>query len=256
MRRHLRIDDRDGAELAAGLPVVATVPHVSPEPGLVLSVIRNVEGPAARAVRTLASAVGAGGQEQLILITSPARGDGRSTLAVALALTLADAGVRTLLLDADLHGPAVDLITGLEGTAGLTTLLVGRAVLDDVVQPWQAPALDVLTSGERPPNPGDLLESNAVLSLGRELRERYDAVVVDAPSVPGLGASIVGLATTTLVALRVGHTRRKDLHVAAQTLKRVEAPGRGLVLLGEHPHRPASARRVSWLADKPGRGRG
>jgi len=167
MRRHLRIHDVDRAELASGLPVVVTVPHVGAVPGLAMSVIRNSEGSAAHAVRRLASAVGAGGLQHSILITSPARGDGRSSLAVALALTLANAGARTLLLDADLHEPGIARATGLVGAAGLTTVLVGRASLADVVQPWQVRALDVLTSGERPPNPGDLLESNALRSLGR-----------------------------------------------------------------------------------------
>lgn len=260
MRRHPRIDDVDRAELAAGLPVVATVPHVGPEPGLALTVIRNPEGPAAHAVRRLASAVGTRGQPQLILITSPARADGRTTLAVALALTIANSGAPTLLLDADLYEPGVAGLTGLEEAAGLTTVLVGRAQLADVVQPWQSPALDVLTSGERPPNPGDLLDSNALLRLGRGVMERYDTIVVDAPSIPGLGASLVGVTTTTLVAVRVEHTRQKDLHMAGQMLGRVEAPVRGLVLLGvtTHRHGPrlASVKRGSWFVGKSDRGRG
>ena len=102
-----------------------------------------------------------------ILVTSSVPSEGKTTTVVNLAAALADAGSRVLLVDADLRRPSVAPVMGLEGSAGLTSVLIGQAGLQDVVQPWGNGKLDVLTSGPVPPNPSELLGSAAMAASGR-----------------------------------------------------------------------------------------
>lgn len=122
---------------------------------------------------------------RVIAVTSAGTNEGKTTTAVNLALAVAESDVRVLLLDADLRRPAVATTCGLDGTAGLTSVLVGKATLTDVVQPWGSARLDVLTSGSIPPNPGQLLGSLAMRELLAEAKSAYDLVIVDAaPLLP------------------------------------------------------------------------
>jgi len=104
---------------------------------------------------------------KIFAITSPLAGEGKSTTAINMAITLAQAGKRTLLLEADLRRPKVSDYLGLESVVGLTTVLIGRAGLDHVIQPWGDFGLEVVTSGAIPPNPAELLQSKAMVSLRR-----------------------------------------------------------------------------------------
>ena len=85
--------------------------------------------------------------------------EGKSTTGANLAIALADAGARVLLVDVDLRRPKVADYVGIEGAVGLTDALIGRAEFDDVIQPWGRAALLVLPAGQVPPNPSELLGS-------------------------------------------------------------------------------------------------
>lgn len=172
-------------------------------------------------------------QSSVIAITSPLPGDGKSTTAVNLAISLAQAGQRVLLLEADLRRPRVAEYLGLESTVGLTTLLVGRATIDDVLQPFaQAPGLDVITSGAIPPNPAELLQSATMKTLIAELRSRYDMVLVDSPPIlPVTDAALLGAITDGAVLVaHHGKTTREQAARARQRLESVEAQLLGTVL--------------------------
>ena len=88
-----------------------------------------------------------------------------------------------LLIDADLHRPNVAERFGLEGRAGLTTVLVGRAKLSDVVHTWAGSGLDILPAGGVPPNPSELIASKRMIALMENVMSRYDVVLID--STPG-----------------------------------------------------------------------
>ncbi len=124
------------------------------------------------------------GQGHVIGITSSVQSEGKSSTACNVAYALAEAGAKVLLLEADLRKPTVASKLGLARTPGLTNVLVSRANMEDLIQhPPVAPELSVITCGEIPPNPSELLSSNRMASLMEELRKIYDYVVMDLPPV-------------------------------------------------------------------------
>jgi capsular exopolysaccharide synthesis family protein len=169
---------------------------------------------------------------RLLSVTSSLAGEGKTTVAVNLAVALAETSARVLLVDADLRRPSVATRLGVEGAVGLTTVLVGQAEVSDVVQPWGGTGLDVLTSGELPPNPGELLGSPAMRSLLARLRAEYDFVIVDtAPLLPVAdGAIVASLVDGTLLLANVAKVRRYQLAESLGSLARVEASLLGVVL--------------------------
>ena len=104
------------------------------------------EAEAFRSLRTAVQFTARPGQPLTLLITSSHAAEGKSTVAANLAETLAETGLRVALVDADLRRPSVADSFGLEGAAGLTTVLIGQAGLDDVLQDWGSSGLHVLTS--------------------------------------------------------------------------------------------------------------
>ncbi|MEV7003542.1 polysaccharide biosynthesis tyrosine autokinase [Streptomyces sp. NPDC093982] len=156
-----------------------------------------------------------------IVVTSSVPGEGKTNTAVNLALALAEAGVSTCLVDADLRHPCVAGVFGLIRDAGLTTMLIGQATFKEVVQP--VGPLDVLTSGPVPPNPTELLSSTRMEEVLREMADTYEVVVVDtAPLLPV--ADTLGLASLThgaLLVVRAASTRRDQVRMATESLDRV-----------------------------------
>ena len=177
---------------------------------------------------------------KIFTVTSPVPGDGKTTTATNLAITLAQAGQRTLLMEGDLRRPRVAHYLELERAVGLTTALIGKAGFDDVVQSYPAvPGLDVITSGPIPPNPAELLQTNAMKSVLATARQRYDIVIVDAaPILPVTDAALLAAETDgAIMVIRFGKTTKDRAAQARERLKAVDAallgcvfnfvPGRG-----------------------------
>ncbi|WP_223692389.1 polysaccharide biosynthesis tyrosine autokinase [Leifsonia poae] len=166
------------------------------------------------------------------VVTSSVPGEGKSLIALNLALALAEGGRKVLLVDADLRRPMVAAYTGLPGEAGLTSVLVGRATAADVVQTWGDTGLKVLASGPIPPNPSELLSSRAMAELVDSLVHEYEVVVFDtAPMVAVADAAI--LARMLDGALLVADRTRVHRPQLAQTMDSLEKSGvrvLGLVL--------------------------
>jgi succinoglycan biosynthesis transport protein ExoP len=114
-------------------------------------------------------------------VTSSLSGEGKSTTAINLAITLADAGARVALVDVDPRKPSIARYLGLEGDVGLTTVLIGLTDLQNAMQPWGNAGLHVLASGQIPPNPSELLGSRFMASLLEHLTSQYDIVLIDTP---------------------------------------------------------------------------
>ena len=131
-----------------------------------------------------------------IVVTSSLSGEGKTTTAINLAITLADAGSRVALVDADLRRPSIAEYMGLEGEVGLTTMLIGQADLQDAIQPWGNGSLHVLPSGQVPPNPSELLGSRSMANLLEQLTSQYDIVLIDTPPLlPVTDAAILAKIT-------------------------------------------------------------
>jgi len=168
---------------------------------------------------------------KVFVITSAARGEGRSTTAAGLATALARAGRRVVVVDADLRRPRLAAYLGVDSSCGLSDVLAGRAEAPDVWQRRGTRELYVLPAGPVPSNPADLLRSARMARLVGQLRDEFDAVVVDTP--PALScadaAAVASLADGAVVVVRAGRTRRHELAGVVARLRSVGAPLLGCV---------------------------
>ncbi|WP_051433008.1 polysaccharide biosynthesis tyrosine autokinase [Promicromonospora kroppenstedtii] len=185
-----------------------------------------------RRLRTNLQFLEVAGAPRVFVITSALPGEGKSTTSINLAITLADAGARVLLVDADLRRPSVSRYLGLEGSVGLTTVLIGRVRHADAVQPWGPENLSVLPSGQVPPNPSELLGSTHMSALLAEVGEAYDVVLVDtAPLLPVTdGAILAKMTGGAVVVVGAGITHRPQLTEALAALDTVGAKVLGVVV--------------------------
>ena len=151
------------------------------QPLIVQSHPHSLRAEAFRRLRTNLQFIDVAGRPQTIVVTSSLPGEGKSTTSINLALALADSGAKVVLVDADLRRPSVAEYMGVEGNVGLTTVLIGRASVEDVVQPWGAGNLHILPSGQIPPNPSELLGSSSMANLLDSLSKMYDIVLIDTP---------------------------------------------------------------------------
>ena len=169
---------------------------------------------------------------RVLMVSSALPSEGKSTVAVNLALALADAGERVALIEADLRRPRVTSYLGLVGGVGLTNILTGQAQLEEVAQPYGDGGLTVIGAGPSAPNPAQLLSSRAMGGLLDELRATHDYVILDAPPLlPVADATgLAVLADGVLLSIRHGSTTREQLQQTRATLDRVGARTVGAVL--------------------------
>lgn len=172
-----------------------------------------------------------GSPSRSFVVTSSVQGEGKSSVAVNLAISLRTAGHRVLLVDADLRRPDVAELLGLEGAVGLTDLLTDQATLDDVVQFWGNDELAVLPAGTVPPNPNELLVSTKMRELVDRLHQHYDTIIFDAPPlVPVSDAAVLGTMTSgALMVVGVGRAHKPQLKKAVDALQVMDVRVFGLV---------------------------
>ncbi|MBJ7328660.1 MAG: polysaccharide biosynthesis tyrosine autokinase [Solirubrobacteraceae bacterium] len=178
---------------------------------------------------------------RVVLVTSTDSGDGKSTVAWNLAQAAAESGARTVLIEADLRRAEIGRRYGVHPLPGLTSVLIGHTDFSDALQtPAQGRdgqpegPMRVLPAGPPPPNPGDLLESEAMASLLARAREDFDLVIVDTPPMTVVADAIPLLrhADGVLVVARMGATKRGALTLLREELVRLDATILGLVING------------------------
>ena len=185
-----------------------------------------------RTLRTNLQFLDVGRTDRSFVVTSSIESEGKSTTGANLAIALADSGLSVLLVDADLRRPKVHEYMGIDGTVGLTDLLVGRAELNDIVQPWGKGKLFVLPAGRVPPNPSELLGSARMSHFIAEFNKAFDVVIFDAPPLlPVTDAAILAQSVGgAIVVVASGRTHKNQLKGAIAALENVGAPISGLVL--------------------------
>lgn len=186
-----------------------------------------------RRLRTNLRFLNLSGSGRAIVVTSSLPTEGKTTTSMNLAVAMAEGSSRILLVDADLRRPSIARYLGLEGSVGLTTVLIGEATLDDVIQPWgEGGTLDILPAGQVPPNPSELLDSPAMAGVLHDLAKRYDIVLLDsAPLLPVTDAAILARITDgALVVVGCRTVHRHQLSDALGSLNAVGARVLGLVL--------------------------
>jgi len=171
---------------------------------------------------------------RIIVITSALPGDGKSTVAIKLAEAIAESGQKVILVDADLRRPSLVEYLGLVPGAGLTDLLVGRAQLDEVIQPYGSTGrFFVLGAGSVPPNPSELLGSGTMRNLLQSMDPSAIVLVDTPPLVPVTDAAILTARTDgALIVVRAGKTTIDLLDKSLQNLERVKGRPLGVILDG------------------------
>jgi capsular exopolysaccharide synthesis family protein len=193
---------------------------------------QSARGEAFRTLRTNLRFVDVDHPPRTVVVTSSVASEGKSTTACNLAIALASAGVRVILVEGDLRRPRVAEYMGLDGAVGLTDVLIGRAPLNVVLQPWSSSTLSVLASGPLPPNPSELLGSAQMGELIKAMEARADIILIDAPPLlPVTDAAVLGRACDgALVIVRYGKTTREQLTRSLGALGSVGARVLGTVL--------------------------
>lgn len=160
-----------------------------------------------------------------LLVTSPASGEGKSTCASNLAITLAQSGHRTLLIDCDLRRPVQHRIFRVDGAIGISDVMTGNAKLRDAIRPTSVEGLYLLPCGTIPGKPAEMLESKRFAQAMQGLAAAFDRVVIDSPPVlPVIDARILGAsADATLLVLRMNSSTRKLSAEAVHELQKVGA---------------------------------
>jgi capsular exopolysaccharide synthesis family protein len=252
-----RIRSADDVEQKTGVAVVGTIPIVpgldaenrlidsSEKSGGKMSLFAVSE--ALRSLRTNLQFMDVDHPPKTIVVTSPLPGDGKSTIACNLALTLAAAGTTVVLVDGDLRRSMVAKTMGLPGGAGLSDVLAGRATLVEVLQRTpRSSNLLVLAAGSVPPNPSEVLGSERMHALLADLT-KHATVIIDAPPLLPVtdGAVLTHQADGALVVVTLGKTTHDLLDKALDTLRK--ARGRALgVVLNKTPLRGADASPYSY----------
>lgn len=207
------------AEASTDAPVLGIVPRVRRGAGLA-ALGTDAAAESYRTLRTGVTFADPDNPPRVIMVTSGSPGEGKTTTAVNLAIALAQSGERTVIVDADLRRARVAEVLGLEGAVGVTSIVTRTATLEDALQVWQH-GLMVLPSGALPPNPSEIVGSQAMGTLINDLHEYADVIVIDAPPVLPVTDAVV-LSTQVdgvIVVVRAGKTQRAQ---AAETRRRLD----------------------------------
>jgi capsular exopolysaccharide synthesis family protein len=223
---------QDFAEL--GVPVLGYVPFDKRTPRALVafrSDPHSARSEAYRQLRTNMQFVNVDHAPRIIAVTSAIPGEGKTTTAVNLAAALAEGGYRVCLVEADLRRPTLAKSLGLVGDVGFTTVLIGKAPLEAVLQN-AGRNLAVLTSGPVPPNPTELLISAQANAVIRQIAEKVDYTIIDtAPLLPVAdGAEVAAIADATLVVHHAGKSTREQAARSVEALAKVGTKPVGIVL--------------------------
>ena len=194
---------------------------------MTLVTITDPRSPASEAYRTLRTNLSFYSLDKplrTLVVTSPAAGEGKSTTIANLAVTMAQSGRRTILVDTDLRRPTLHELFGAQMSPGLTDMIMAEAG-DLPLQKTEVENLWLLSSGAKPPNPADMLGAARMEQIIAQLAEQADIVLFDAPPVMAaadaaiLGARVDGV----LLVIQAGKTRRDHSERAREILEKSRA---------------------------------
>jgi succinoglycan biosynthesis transport protein ExoP len=195
---------------------------------------KSTASEAYRGVRTAIYFGNQAGTIKVIQVTSPVPGDGKSTVATNLAISIAQSGRRTLLLDCDMRRPRLAKLMGARDDIGLTNVLAGKLTLEEAIQATPSANLEILTCGRRPGNPAELLLSDDFVDVVNALRDKYDYIIMDTPPILAVSdpANASACADGVILTLRLRRNLRPLAIRAAQMLQSVNANLLGVAING------------------------
>jgi capsular exopolysaccharide synthesis family protein len=217
----IRADRRAGRSASATLGRLIT--HADP---------RSPVAEAYRSLRTNLAFARAQQAPQAIVIASPGPSDGKSTTAANLAITFAQQGQRTLLIDADLRRAVLDKAFRTQRSPGLTELIIGDATLDQVMHATEVPNLSLISSGRFPPNPAELLGSSRMQEVLHQAKAEFDVVLLDSPPLLAVtdAAVLATMVDGVILVIRTERTKRDAVRRALGHIRSVRGRLLGAVL--------------------------
>ncbi len=167
-----------------------------------------------------------------LVISSPYSGDGKSTILANIAISIAQNNEKVLLIDMDLRRPTQHRLFRIHNKAGVSNIIGDRQDIEKVIHRGVIENLDILTSGDIPPNPSEMVSSNKAKDIVKWAEEHYDYVLIDAPPVNVVSDALAlsDLTAGIVLVARVGVTHKEDLQRAIENIQFVNSELLGTVL--------------------------
>ena len=234
------VKDPDRVQEIAGLSTLGTVARMTGDRTRSeiyrLAALLQPRSGVAEAYRTLRTNIEFASVDapiRTLIVTSSIPGEGKTVTAANLAVVFAQAGRRVLLVDADLRKPGIHVVFDLPNSIGLTSLLRSDdARLDAIAQPTEQDNLRVLTTGPLPPNPAELLGSQRMRTVLRQLQADEDLVIFDSPPLQAVADSAIlsSFLDGTLIVIDAERSRQRTVRLGRESLARAGANVLGAVL--------------------------
>ena len=192
---------------------------------------KSAEAEAYKTLRTNVQYSSISKKIKTLLVTSADSKDGKSTVCSNLGVTFSQNGQYVIIIDCDFRKPSIHKFFNISNSAGITDILLWEEKLEETIQHYNSNT-DILTAGNIPPNPSEILGSQSMINLLSFLSERYDIVIIDSPPVGVVtDAQIISASVDgTLVVIRAEETKAKRVTEAVNLLKKVDANIIGMVL--------------------------
>jgi succinoglycan biosynthesis transport protein ExoP len=167
-----------------------------------------------------------------IVITSPSPQEGKTTTTINIAVTMAEAGGKVLIIDTDMRRPRLHRSFGVPNNVGISTVVVGNSTLDEVIKRTEVPNLDILPCGPLPPNPSELLHAVRFADVIRECAKRYDRIILDSPPTSAVTdpAVLGNLCDGVILVVKGGQTKRESAGLARRQLLSANAKILGVIV--------------------------
>lgn len=230
----IRLHDQSVAERISGVPTLSVIPEIAQgETSIISDVDRNsLLLESYRILRNNISFSSIDREMKLLAVTSPGRGEGKSTTSTNLAVAMAMDGKKVLLIDCDLRRPSAHRKLSVSRDIGFTNVVTNTCKLEDAIVQTSVENLYLLPAGPIPPNPTEILNSQRSHQIFDQIRDMYDAVIVDCPPCVGLSDVQVlsNLVDGLILLIAMDQTLRPHLQIAMRALTQVDAPLIGIVL--------------------------
>ena len=230
-----------------GIPIVGHIPYMQEDKlrkipkdtimdrtVITLHLPRSRPSEAYRTVRTAVCFSALGSKHRVIQVTSPAAGDGKSTLTMNFAVSLAQSGKKTIIIESDFRRPKVHKLTGVDNRVGIVDVLRGDAEIADAIKETELEGFYVMPCGSRPRNPSELLTRPEYADLLNVLREKFEYVIIDTPPVLVVTdpCSVAPRADGVILCVRLSRNTRDFGRRALEQLRDVGANMTGIVVNG------------------------
>ena len=228
-----------------GVPVLGLVPVIGHAPGGeplpeelrerdlgVFMDPKSVAAECCRSIRTNILFMSPDRPLRTIVVTSPSPQEGKTTTAINLGVTMAEAGGRVLLVDTDMRRPRLHRSFGVPNQTGISTVTVGKSTIEEAIKRTDVPNLDVLPCGPVPPNPSELLHTDRFAAVLADCAKRYDRIILDSPPTSAVTdpAVLGNLADAVVLVVKAAETTREAAMHARRQLTGAKAHLCGVIV--------------------------